>query len=350
MDAEGISRRNLKLSGFIGILNRGDDIVAKAKCLNISRSASIHCAFFLVVCAMNANHVSAQTTLWSIRAGVTVGPENTIEGMQTAFDLGAGGTEIDLWNTAPDPVSGEMEIILMHDREVDRTTDGTGQVQNLSFEYLRSLDAGSYVHPNGNGVAFPGAKIPTLQESLNFINDRGKDVLIHIKRDLFGLGGEVAISDVAEVVSEVEFSEDDLFTWTYHKEEAAAFSELIPEIQVIFQGGQDRNDIDFEELRDLGVSGIQVFTNSQGGAGQFSQSYIDEIHANGFFAFVNYPSLGELDLALEWDVEYVQHFKVEQYATIVDAFNANAVPEPGTAALLGSLLCLGGMIRRRKAS
>ena len=55
---------------------------------------------------MSVDSTIAQTTLWAIRGGISVGPENTIEGMGLTFDLGARGTEIDLWNTAPDSVTG----------------------------------------------------------------------------------------------------------------------------------------------------------------------------------------------------------------------------------------------------
>lgn len=294
--------------------------------LAVNRKLLLFFGLFLGICLLHtSNSVSAQTKLWAIRGGIAEAPENTLEGMNHVFDLGAQGTEIDIWNCAPNLDTGDMEIVVIHDRAVDRTTNGTGQVQNLSFDYLRTLDAGSHVHPNTNGIPFPGAKIPTLTESLNLIKSHDKDVIIHLKHDVWNLGGEVAIPDIAEVIDEVGFPSENLFTWTYLKDEALAYSVNVPGIKIIYQGGQDRNNIDWQELHDLGVSGVQIFTDLQGGEGQFSKAYVDEIHANGFFAFVNFPTYSELDLALEWDVEYVQHFKIDEYAPIVEASNSTRI-------------------------
>ena len=75
------------------------------------------------------------------------------------------------------------EIVVMHDATVDRTTDGTGRVADLTLAELKALDAGYCATPNqGNGTAetgqchaadaagFPfrgmGYQVPTLQEVL----------------------------------------------------------------------------------------------------------------------------------------------------------------------------------------
>jgi glycerophosphoryl diester phosphodiesterase len=47
----------------------------------------------------------------------------------------------------------------MHDDTVDRTTDGTGHVAELTLARIRRLDAGSW-----NGTAFAGERVPTLDE------------------------------------------------------------------------------------------------------------------------------------------------------------------------------------------
>lgn len=63
-------------------------------------------------------------------------PENTIAGLRKAKELGAEWIEFDLRMTRDD------EVIVMHDSSVDRTTNGVGDVDDLTFEALANLDAG----------------------------------------------------------------------------------------------------------------------------------------------------------------------------------------------------------------
>jgi len=58
--------------------------------------------------------------------------------------------------------------VVIHDAEVDRTTNGKGLVSGLTLEEIRSLDAGK------------GEKIPTLEEVLDFLDNRVK-ILIELK-------------------------------------------------------------------------------------------------------------------------------------------------------------------------
>jgi glycerophosphoryl diester phosphodiesterase len=60
------------------------------------------------------------------------------------------------------------EVVVIHDETVDRTTDGTGRVGDLSFEEIRALDAGyNFVDPQGN-LSFRGrgVTIPRFEEVL----------------------------------------------------------------------------------------------------------------------------------------------------------------------------------------
>ncbi len=73
-------------------------------------------------------------------------PENTIAAFQLALDQGADGIELDVM------LSGDGHLVVIHDDSVDRTTDGSGFVRDMTLEQLKSLDAGE------------GQNIPTLEE------------------------------------------------------------------------------------------------------------------------------------------------------------------------------------------
>ena len=55
-------------------------------------------------------------------------------------------------------------LVVIHDQTVDRTTNGSGQVSDMTLNEIRKLDAGQWFHPR-----FSGLKIPTLDEVLQLI-------------------------------------------------------------------------------------------------------------------------------------------------------------------------------------
>ncbi|OYD09162.1 glycerophosphodiester phosphodiesterase [Paludifilum halophilum] len=72
--------------------------------------------------------------------------------------------------------SRDGKLVVMHDTTVDRTTDGTGQVRDLTLKQLKSLDAGSWFSPE-----FRGERIPTLEEVLDRFRGTRAGILIELK-------------------------------------------------------------------------------------------------------------------------------------------------------------------------
>jgi len=90
-------------------------------------------------------------------------PENTIESFAMGLTTGADALELDV------RLSRDDHIVVIHDPDVDRTTDGHGAVASMTLSELRSLDAGARFTADG-GSTFPfrgcGIRIPTLDEIL----------------------------------------------------------------------------------------------------------------------------------------------------------------------------------------
>lgn len=98
-------------------------------------------------------------------------PENTIASVLKAGYHGCYGVEIDA------QVTSDGEIILMHDDTVDRMTDGTGTVNNLTYAYIASLNI-----DNGNDLEYyPTQKVPLLSDVLNICNQFGLVPMIELK-------------------------------------------------------------------------------------------------------------------------------------------------------------------------
>ncbi|MBX3194388.1 MAG: glycerophosphodiester phosphodiesterase family protein [Schumannella sp.] len=98
-------------------------------------------------------------------------PENTMPAFQAAFADGLRVVETDV------QLSADGEPVLMHDATVDRTTDGTGRVENLTLDELLALDAGSWYAPE-----FVGTRIPRLGEFLDLLAATpGTTALVELK-------------------------------------------------------------------------------------------------------------------------------------------------------------------------
>jgi len=84
-------------------------------------------------------------------------PENTMEAFRAAVELGVDQIETDV------RVTKDGELVLIHDAAVDRTTDGSGTVIDMTLAELKALDAGIR-----KGEQFKGCRVPTLTEFLDY--------------------------------------------------------------------------------------------------------------------------------------------------------------------------------------
>jgi glycerophosphoryl diester phosphodiesterase len=121
------------------------------------------------------------------RGASAVAPENTLAAFEKAEALGADGVELDV------RLCANGVPVVIHDASVDRTTDGSGQVADMTLTQLKELDAGSWFGP-----AFSEEPIPTVMETLETVGGR---LLLNIELKGEGLvnrGLARAIVDVIE--------------------------------------------------------------------------------------------------------------------------------------------------------
>ncbi len=98
------------------------------------------------------------------RGGKKWAPENTMAAFKKAIELGADGIELDIHKCK----TGELVVI--HDADISRTTDGAGAVPDLTFAELMKASAGARF-----GSEFTAERIPLLSDVLKLID--GKLVL-----------------------------------------------------------------------------------------------------------------------------------------------------------------------------
>jgi len=108
-------------------------------------------------------------------------PENTLAAFRKAVAMGLSFIETDL------QLSRDARFVAIHDDTVNRTTNGQGNVHDLTLAELRRLDAGSWF-----GSSFVGERIPTLEEILEFA--KRHDIVFYLELKPGGSwGGEHAL-------------------------------------------------------------------------------------------------------------------------------------------------------------
>lgn len=128
-----------------------------------------------VVCGAEDSYFCAGPRNIAHRGGSRLAPENTLPAFANAVAIGADVLELDVRRTS------DGVVVLLHDPSVDRTTDGVGYLNEMTFAELQQLDAGYQFTPDG-GATFPfrgmGIRVPTLQQVLEANPGRYFDIEI----------------------------------------------------------------------------------------------------------------------------------------------------------------------------
>jgi len=104
------------------------------------------------------------------RGACAYAPENTIESILTAADIGTEWVELDVMLTQ------DNVPIIFHDDLLDRTTNGAGNVADTPYSTIRELEAGSWY-----ADSFAGIKIPTLEDVLEVLIEKNIGLNLEIK-------------------------------------------------------------------------------------------------------------------------------------------------------------------------
>ncbi len=112
------------------------------------------------------------TRIFAHRGASGSAPENTLESFDLAVRMGAHGVELDVH------LCRSGELVVAHDETVDRVSDGTGMIRDLSLSELKALRF---------GCAFPAyanARIPLLSEVFSLLRPSGLEINIELKNSV----------------------------------------------------------------------------------------------------------------------------------------------------------------------
>ncbi len=88
-------------------------------------------------------------------------PENTMPAFEAAYKAGADFIEVDIRTTS------DGKLVLMHDGTTERTAGVKNEIAKMTFDEVRSLDAGASFSPE-----FKGTRVPTFDEALSFVEGK----------------------------------------------------------------------------------------------------------------------------------------------------------------------------------
>lgn len=211
-----------------------------------------------------------------------VAPENTVPAIALAAEKGAHQIEFDV------AMSSDGQLVIMHDPTVDRTTDGTGAVTQMSFDELRRLDAGGW-----KAARYAGTPIPAFREVLEAAPPPAL-LNCHL-RDTPGL----AERTMREIVEMGRVEQCFLACTAAQAREARA---VCPEIRICNLEGQGPPNSDYPQRTiDLGAEFIQIW-----GWDDSMPQVVERLHAAG--VLVNYFGTSEeamMRKLIEAGVDYI---------------------------------------------
>ncbi len=118
-----------------------------------------------------------KTLVWAHRGASAYAPENTLAAFEKAAQMKADGVELDVQLTL------DGEVVVAHDEELERVSDGTGYLKDYSLAQLRSLNFNK-THPE-----YVKAQIPTLEEVYALLKPTGLTVNVEFKTGIFWYKG-----------------------------------------------------------------------------------------------------------------------------------------------------------------
>ncbi len=176
-----------------------------------------------------------------------VAPENTLPSYRAAGESDFWGAECDIQRTK------DGVWVLMHDDTVDRMTDGTGRVADMTYDEISALtiDAGH------NAEQYPGTKVPTFTEYLDVCREYGLHPIIEIKPD----ADVENMDELAALMLERE-DRDMFYIICFNREICVRMKQLIPEMPVYYLisfENVSQEDIDFAVNNHLDGMDIHVY-------------------------------------------------------------------------------------------
>ena len=190
------------------------------------------------------------------RGAAGLAPENTFAGFDLALELGVDGLETDVQRTK------DGKLVLFHDDRLDKTTSGTGVLQETSWQELQQLDAGSWFD-----TKYTGERVPLLLEALKRYGAR---TYLDLEVKQIGIEDEVvSLVEQLKLLDRITFTSQDFPTLCNIKKK-----------NPLAHVGYITADVSEENLTRVVGARIQVFCPR---AEKVTRYLVDQCHSLGLF-------------------------------------------------------------------
>lgn len=133
--------------------------------------------FFLTHLFYKIGGIKVRTQIWAHRGASGYAPENTLPAFELAVNQKAEGVELDVQLTK------DGKLVVIHDEQIDRVTDGTGFVKDFTLEELKGFSCKNTFTKDKK------IKIPTLNEVFELLEPTGLTVNVELKTGIFQYPG-----------------------------------------------------------------------------------------------------------------------------------------------------------------
>ena len=147
--------------------------------------------------------------IFAHRGASTNAPENTLAAIELAIKQQADGVEIDVYQL-------KQDLVVIHDKWVNRTTNGKGTLNHYTLDELQTLDAGQ------------GEFVPTLWQVMQRVNGR---CILNI--ELKGVDDlSLIINDINLAIEQLNFTSEEFIVSSFNHHLLQTFKRLLPSIKI----------------------------------------------------------------------------------------------------------------------
>ena len=136
--------------------------------------------------------------IFAHRGASAYAPENTLAAFKLAVEMGADAIELDA------KLSADGQVVIIHDQSVDRTTNGSGNVNQLKLDYLQQLDAGSSFDGK-----YHDEPVPSLDQVFAEV---GGKIFINVELTNYASSSDDLVPRVADLVQKHNLQDGVIFS------------------------------------------------------------------------------------------------------------------------------------------
>ena len=241
--------------------------------------------------------VLTRTQVTAHRGASKAAPENTMPAFEAAIKSGADYIELDVQLTK------DGELVVMHDDDIKRTTDGKGSISQMTYAETQKYSAGSWFGKDGE---FDDVKIPKLSEVLDFV---GKDIMLNIEIKSHG-SVKATAEKVAEIIEQYGI-EDSCYVTSFSYQALKKIKEIDTDIKTALIANIAPSTV-YSQMKYIdAISMNYLFVN---------QSVVNYAHHSGKKVFVwTVDRSGEMKKMMALGVDNIITNRPEKAIEVVDS-------------------------------